>query len=253
MLRQAEKLCLRCTKRIHAKEAGPWSHTSNWDPEIWTWGQPTSHRIRQSPCSKQNTELHNQQPSCRFRASSLPAAPGMILSGYRSVRNRLLMRVDLPSPDSPSSEKQHVSQPHPQAGDCCMPTEACDGLAGMGLGLACDAVHEVPRSPLQMWKWMAETTNSSKVPGTRKSGLRSDHHLQGTLQSCLPFPINRMPCRSSHSRNPAHIGQHYSCSLSCRRERAKPAILWTHGLHLKAPLTLHTLWENAMPGHIPVT
>lgn len=31
----------------------------------------------------------------------LPAAPGITLSGYRSVRNRLLIRVDFPSPDSP--------------------------------------------------------------------------------------------------------------------------------------------------------
>lgn len=41
----------------------------------------------------------------------LPAAPGMTLSGYRSVRKRLLIKVDFPSPDSPlDNRKVKLSQ-----------------------------------------------------------------------------------------------------------------------------------------------
>ena len=35
----------------------------------------------------------------------LPVALGMILSGYKSVRKRLLTRVDFPRPDSPTTIK----------------------------------------------------------------------------------------------------------------------------------------------------
>ena len=36
----------------------------------------------------------------------LPLAPGMFLSGYKSVRNKLLTSVDLPKPDSPEINKK---------------------------------------------------------------------------------------------------------------------------------------------------
>ena len=38
----------------------------------------------------------------------LPLAPGMLLSGYKSVRNKLLTSVDLPKPDSPEINKKYL-------------------------------------------------------------------------------------------------------------------------------------------------
>lgn len=43
--------------------------------------------------------------SCMVFLLILSAAEGITRSGYKSVKNRLLIKVDLPSPDSPKTYK----------------------------------------------------------------------------------------------------------------------------------------------------
>lgn len=76
-----------------------------------------------------------------------PAAPGMILSGYRSVRNRLLIRVDFPKPDSPenkthtvwlvTSTTEHTSGLVPHSAPLCFTSEP----------LTPSITHFLPNSP----------------------------------------------------------------------------------------------------------